>query len=78
MRKNETTDSVDYSAVTPATGTRSDNLPIPDTLANVMPTADTPTGEKTHRADPDKTIPGSEAATGVDQAEQEQTAKNKK
>ena len=57
---------VDNSAVTPATGTNPNNKPIADSLANEMPTADFPASECSRRSDPDKIIPGPEAATSVD------------
>lgn len=68
---------VDYSDVTPATGTNPCNKPVADSLVNEMPTADMPATDGTLRADPDKIIPGSEAATGVDEAEVEHINKNK-
>lgn len=68
---------VDYSSVTPATGKGSGPKPIADSLANEMPTADTPARDGSPRADPDKIIPGSEAATGVDATEEEHTKKNR-
>ena len=64
---------VDYSPVPPATGTNPNNMPLDDSLANAMPTADSPAAGGTPRTDPDKTIPGPEAATGVDKAEEERT-----
>lgn len=68
---------VDYSSVTPATGTNPDNIIVADSLANQMPTADSLASEGSLRSDPDKIIPGAEAATGVDEAEEEQTKKSK-
>ncbi len=64
-------DTVDYSSVTPATGTKDGNRPIADSFANQMPTADTPAEGASPRANPDKTIPGPEAASGIDEASQE-------
>lgn len=64
---------IDYSKVTPATGTKPDNIPVADTLANNMPHSDSPTVEGSARSDPDKVIPGSEAASGVDEAEEGKT-----
>ena len=66
-------ETVDYSAVTPATGTNPDDKPIADTLANSMPTADSPADSMSMRTDPDKTIPGGEAAAGLDDAEEKTT-----
>ncbi|MCD8351423.1 MAG: hypothetical protein LUC93_12515 [Planctomycetaceae bacterium] len=66
---------VDYSDVTPATGTHPDNKDITKTLANNMPTADMPANGGNQRADPDKVIPGPEAATGIDLIEEDQTKK---
>ncbi len=60
--------AVDYSAVTPATGTEIEDKPIADTFANQMPTADIPAVDASSRANPDKTIPGPEAASGLDAA----------
>lgn len=79
MRNNkaEQQHPVDFSAVTPATGKNANDKPISDTLANTMPTSDMPASEKSHRSDPDKTIPGPEAVTGVDGAEESQTCRNK-
>ncbi len=64
---------IDYSDVTPATGTRPDNMPVADTLANNMPYSDSPTAEGSTRSDPDKVIPGSESPSGVDEAEEDRT-----
>lgn len=75
-RSKET--KVDYSAVTPATGTNPDNIKVADSLANNLPTADSPASERSVRSDPDKTIPGPEAASGVDQAEEERSKNSKK
>lgn len=66
---------VDYSKVTPATGTHPDNREISDSLANQMPTADTPATERSKRSDPDKTIPGPEAASSVDAQAEGQACK---
>lgn len=67
---------IDNSAVTPATGTNACNKPlIAKSLVNEMPTADSPAVDGSHRADPDKIIPGPEAASGVDGAEEAHTAK---
>ena len=66
---------VDYSSVTPATSMDPDSNKLPETFANQMPTADMPADDDSPRADPDKTVPGSEAATGVDEAEQAATKK---
>ena len=63
--------TIDYSSVTPATGTESEHKPIADSFANQMPTADTPAEDVSPRANPDKTIPGPEAASGLDAAAQE-------
>lgn len=60
-------DKVDYSNVTPATGTKPDNRVIAQTYANQMPSSDNPARSGSYRADPDKTIPGAEAAAGVDE-----------
>lgn len=68
-------DKVDYSKVTPATGTKPDNIPVADSLANNMPYSDSPTVEGSARSDPDKAIPGNEAASGVDEAEENKTCK---
>lgn len=81
MGENETTDpqrrKIDYSAVTPATGTDPDNIQIAESLANHMPTADSPPPvDGSTRSDPDKIIPGPEAASSVDAAEEEQIEKN--
>lgn len=79
MSKDERTgtpekpEKIDYSSVTPATGTSATNMPVADSLANELPTADSPARDTSVRSDPDKIIPGSEAATGVDQAEEEKT-----
>lgn len=62
---------VDYSSVTPATSMDPDSNRLPETFANQMPTADMPAQDNSPRADPDKTVPGSEAATGVDESEQD-------
>lgn len=70
-------DRVNYSSVTPATGTNPHNKPLEDSLANELPTADFPAAGGTARTDPDKIIPGSEAATGVDGAEEDHTHKKK-
>lgn len=68
---------VDYSSITPATGTNPENKPaISSTLANEMPTADIPAHDGSHRTDPDKIIPGPEAAAGVDQAVEERTGQD--
>ena len=77
--KNEQSRSstVDYSAVTAATGLHPDNKPIADSLANQMPTSDSPGVSGSFRVDPDKTIPGPEAATGVDEAEEDVIARKK-
>ena len=75
--KSEQQHPVDYSSVTPATGKNANDKPISDSLANAMPASDMPAAEKSHRSDPDKTIPGPEAATGVDGAEESQTCRNK-
>ncbi len=66
----------DYSSVTPATGTKGGYKPIADSFANQMPTADTPAEDASPRAYPDKTIPGPEAASGLDAAAQEHIAGN--
>ena len=66
---------IDYSEVTPATGTDPDGKKIAATLANQMPTADMPAFDGSGRSDPDKTIPGPEAASGVDAVEEERTQK---
>lgn len=76
-RKKPETGCVDYSDVTPATGTSDNDKPIAGSLANAMPTADFPGDDGSPRTDPDKTIPGAEAATGVDAAETEMTARGK-
>lgn len=68
---------IDYSDVTPATDTNPDSKKIADTLANQMPTADTPAPAGSKRSDPDKTIPGPEAASGVDAAEEERSGARK-
>ena len=68
---------VDYSSVTPATSMDPDSNKLPETFANQMPTADMPAHDNSPRADPDKTVPGSEAATGVDEAEQAATKKKR-
>lgn len=67
-----------YSSITPATGTDPNNKPLADSLANAMPTADSPALDGSKRADPDKTIPGPEAATGVDEAEESLTKKGER
>lgn len=77
MEKNTNNHQVDYSSVTPATGKNADDKPISDSLANAMPSSDMPASEKSPRSDPDKTIPGPEAATGVDHAEETQTCRSK-
>lgn len=61
--------NVDYSHVTPATGVKPDSMHVAKSLANHMPTADLPGFDGAFRADPDKTIPGAEAVTGVDHLE---------
>lgn len=66
---------VDYSAVTPATGTNPDNIEVAGSLANNLPTSDSPASERSVRSDPDKTIPGAEAASGVDEAEEDRSKK---
>lgn len=66
-------DKVDYSSVTPATGTKPDNRDIAETYANQMPTADTPAKSGSFRADPDKTLPGAEAVSGVDESQEART-----
>ena len=75
--KNKQADGsgVDYSDVTPATGMCDKDKPIADSLANQMPTADTPGVSGSFRVDPDKTIPGPEAAAGVDKAEEDTVKK---
>lgn len=62
--------TIDYSSVTPATGGEDHHKPIADSLANQMPTADTPAEDASPRVNPDKTIPGPEAASGLDEAAQ--------
>ncbi len=68
--------SVDYSDVTPATASQLGDMEVANSLANHMPTADMPASEGSVRADPDKIIPGPEAASSVDQAEEEQIRKD--
>ena len=68
---------IDYSEVTPATGTDPDNKKIAGTLANQMPTADMPAADGSKRSDPDKTIPGPEAVSGIDDVEEERTGNRK-
>lgn len=74
--KTHKNNGIDYSAVTPATGTNANNHPIDDSFANEMPASDSPGQTPSPRSHPDKVIPGPEAATGVDQAEEEHTKKN--
>lgn len=70
-------DRVDYSSVTPATGTNPHNKPLEDSLVNELPTADFPAVGGTARTDPDKIIPGPEAATSVDGAAEDYMHKKK-
>lgn len=72
-RKPDHEPNIDYSDVTPATGTSDHNRPIAGAFANEMPTSDIPAGEGSPRARPDKVIPGSEAASGVDLSEEDHT-----
>lgn len=78
MTTNSPNNRIDYSAVTPATGTDLDDKPIPCSLANQMPAADNPGADGSARSDPDKTIPGPEAATGINEAEEAHMKKNGK
>lgn len=68
---------IDYSSVTPATGTDPDDKGLPATLANQMPTSDTTAISGSRRSDPDKIIPGAEAVSGVDAAEEAHGKKNR-
>lgn len=63
---------VDYSDVTPATGANACDKKISKTYANQMPNSDMPARDGSVRADPDKTIPGPEAVSGVNVLEESQ------